>query len=637
MSIRRLPETLVNQIAAGEVLERPAAAVKELVENALDAGATHIDVQMRDGGRSYIAVSDDGCGMSKEGLSLCIERHATSKLPSDDLVHIETLGFRGEALPSIGAVARLQITSREKQAEDAWMIRVEGGTVSPVQPAACNPGTRVEIRDLFFATPARLKFLKVARTELSHAEDVMKRLAMAHPEVGFSLSDEKRTLLRLPANGGDLFEARLKRLSSVMAREFGENALRVDAEREYLTLSGYIGLPTLNRGNAQHQYLFVNGRPVKDRLLQGAVRGAYQDFLARDRHPLLALFLEMPPEMVDVNVHPAKTEVRFRDAALVRGLIVGACKHALAEAGHRASTSVANSALGMLEAARSRQEQGGAEGRSGGAYSWQPRPSVSYPSGRLSEAVFAAQAPLGNSQTALPGSESFIPQARSGDPVPGLAEAGNRWSSPSEGTGEPEAFDHAAHPLGAARAQYHENYIIAQTETGIVIVDQHAAHERLVLEKMKEQMAAQGVKSQMLLLPEVVELDEDAAHRLVKRAEELAELGLVLEAFGPGAVVVREVPAILGERANATALVMDLADELAELGETLALKERVERVLGTMACHGSVRSGRRLNSEEMNALLRQMEVTPHSGQCNHGRPTYIELKLTDIEKLFSRR
>ncbi len=641
MLIRRLPDTLVNQIAAGEVIERPAAAIKELVENALDAGACNIDVVMRDGGRSYISVTDDGCGMSPEGLSLCIERHATSKLPSDDLVHIETLGFRGEALPSIGAVARLQITSREVGADDAWAIKVEGGVVTAPQPAACNAGTRVEIRDLFFATPARLKFLKATRTEVSHAEDVLKRLAMAHPAVGFSLSDEKRTILRLPANSGDLFEVRLKRLSSVMAREFEENALPIEAEREYLTLSGYIGLPTLNRGNAQHQYLFVNGRPVKDRLLQGAVRGAYQDFLARDRHPLLALFLELPSEMVDVNVHPAKTEVRFRDAALVRGLIVGACKHALAEAGHRASTSVGNAALGMFEAARTRNEQGVISPRPSTDYSWQARPSINYPSGRLSDAVLDYHAPVpgqsqqGQSQSGLPGSETFAPQARNEMTGDGLSEGNVPWNQ--DVGRDSENFDHQSHPLGAARTQFHENYIISQTADGIIVVDQHAAHERLVLEKMKAQMAEQGVKTQMLLLPEVVELDEDAAHRLVKRADELSELGLVLEGFGPGAVVVREVPAILGERANATGLVTDLADELAEIGETLALKERVERVLGTMACHGSVRSGRRLNGEEMNALLRQMEITPHSGQCNHGRPTYIELKLADIEKLFSRR
>ncbi|KLN62340.1 DNA mismatch repair protein MutL [Kiloniella spongiae] len=648
MLIRRLPNTLVNQIAAGEVIERPAAAIKELVENALDAGSHNVDVVMRDGGRSYISVTDDGCGMSREGLGICIERHATSKLPSDDLVHIKTLGFRGEALPSIGAVARLQITSREADAEDAWTIKVEGGVVTDPQPAACNVGTRVEIRDLFFATPARLKFLKAARTEVSHAEDVLKRLAMANPEVGFSLSDEKRTILRLPANSGDLFEVRLKRLSSVMAREFEENALPIEAEREYLKLSGYIGLPTLNRGNAQHQYLFVNGRPVKDRLLQGAVRGAYQDFLARDRHPLLALFLELPSEMVDVNVHPAKTEVRFRDATLVRGLIVGACKHALAEAGHRASTSVGNAALGMLEAARARGEQGGgyASARPNTDYTWQSKSSINYPSGRLSDAVMDYHAPLSDGQTgftqsALPGAEDFIPEARQEHFPSGLSERPTEWNGdPGESNSydiNVDNFDHTAHPLGAARAQFHENYIITQTADGIVVVDQHAAHERLVLEKMKAQMAEQGVKTQMLLLPEVVELDEDAAHRLVKRADELSELGLVLEGFGAGAVVVREVPAILGERANAVALVRDLADELAELGETLALKEQIERVLGTMACHGSVRSGRRLNGEEMNALLRQMEVTPHSGQCNHGRPTYIELKLADIEKLFSRR
>jgi DNA mismatch repair protein MutL len=607
MTLRRLPETLVNRIAAGEVIERPAAAVKELVENALDAGARQVDVVLRDGGRAFISVSDDGCGMTPEELALAVERHATSKLPDDDLVNIATLGFRGEALPSIAAVSRLTVASRAAGAAEAWSLSVEAGRKGAPQPAAQPSGTRVEVRDLFFATPARLKFLKAARTELGHVQDALRRLAMAHPEVGFTLADEARSVLHLAPCEGELFEARLARLAAVMGRDFAENALSVEALREDLRLTGYIGLPTLNRGNAQQQYLFVNGRPVRDRLLHGAVRGAYQDFLARDRHPLVALFLELPAEAVDVNVHPAKTEVRFRDPGLVRGLIVGACRHALAEAGHRAATTVAGAALGAL---RPHAGPGLPYARATGG--------GTLPRG-LAEAAAAYHAPL-------PGLAD-APAARPAETPPpsGLAE--------SE-AGEIEAAE--AYPLGAARGQLHATYIVAQTGDGIVIVDQHAAHERLVYERMKQQLGAQGVAAQMLLIPEVVELDERAAERLTARAEELAELGLGLEPFGPGAVVVREVPALLGE-VDVQGLLRDLADELAELGAALTVKERLEEVCGTLACHGSVRAGRRLNAAEMNALLRQMEATPHSGQCNHGRPTYVELKLADIEKLFGRR
>ena len=605
MTLRRLPEGLVNRIAAGEVVERPAAVVKELVENALDAGARQIDVVLRDGGRAFISVSDDGCGMTPEELALAVERHATSKLPDDDLVNIQTLGFRGEALPSIAAVSRLTVASRAAGAAEAWSLSVEAGRKGRPQPAAQPPGTRVEVRDLFFATPARLKFLKAARTELGHAQDALRRLAMAHPEVGFTLADEARSVLRLAPCEGELFEARLARLAAVMGRDFAQNALAVEALRDDLRLTGYIGLPTLNRGNAQQQYLFVNGRPVRDRLLQGAVRGAYQDFLARDRHPLVALFLELPAEAVDVNVHPAKTEVRFREPGLVRGLIVGACRHALAEAGHRAATTVAGAALGALRPHAGPGLPYAQAGRHGGG---------TLPRG-LAEAAAAYHAPL-----------------------PGLADA--PAARPAEGapsaTEEPDSETTEAYPLGAARGQLHATYIVAQTGDGIVIVDQHAAHERLVYERMKQQLGERGVVAQLLLIPEVVELDEGAAARLTARAGELAELGLGLEPFGPGAVVVREVPALLGE-VDAQGLVRDLADELAELGEALTVKERLEEVCGTLACHGSVRAGRRLNAAEMNALLRQMEATPHSGQCNHGRPTYVELKLADIEKLFGRR
>ena len=629
MTLRRLPETLVNRIAAGEVVERPAAAVKELVENAIDAGARHIDVILRDGGRSFISVTDDGCGMTAEELELAVERHATSKLPDDDLVHITSLGFRGEALPAIGAVSRLTVSSRpngddteqgadqgaDQAADQAWSLAVEGGRRGTVKPAAQPPGTRVEVRDLFYATPARLKFLKSARTEMNHALDALSRLAMAHPGIGFTLAEDARSRLRLAPAEGALFEARLKRLGAVMSREFADNALAVEAEREGVRLSGYIGLPTLNRGTARHQYLFVNGRPVRDKLLHGAVRGAYQDFLARDRHPMLALFLEVAPEAVDINVHPAKAEVRFRDPGLVRGLIVGACRHALAEAGHRASTSVSEAALGALrpQGAPQGAPLGAPQGALPGGYAWRASRGGSVPRG-MAEAAAAYHAPL-----------------------PGLrTEPGARPASGPEPAGEAAVPDYEGYPLGAARAQVHATYVVAQTADGIVIVDQHAAHERLVYETMKRQLAARGVARQILLIPEVVELDQPAAERLGARAGELAELGLVIEPFGPGAVVVREVPALLGE-ANVQGLLRDLADELAELGEALALRERLEAVCATMACHGSVRAGRHLNLEEMNALLREMEATPHSGQCSHGRPTYVELKLADIEKLFGRR
>jgi len=603
MTIRVLPETLVNRIAAGEVIERPAAALKELVENALDAGATRIDCTLEGGGRALIAVIDDGRGMTRDELALAVERHATSKLPSDDLTRIATLGFRGEALPSIGAVARMTLTSRVRGSAEGWRLAVEGGRKSDPEPAAAQPGTRVEVRNLFFATPARLKFLKAERTELQHALDTVERLAMASPKVAFTLSDGARTILRLGAAQGELLDARLQRLAAIMGREFADNALPIEAVREGIRLSGYAGVPTLNRATAQHQYLFVNDRPVRDRLLVGAVRGAYQDFLARDRHPMLALFLEIEPDLVDVNVHPTKAEVRFRDSGLVRGLIVSALKHALAGAGHRAATSVADQALGAFR-------PGVAP-----ATSFQARPfghgAGHLPRG-LAEAAAAYFAPPG---TALPGMDALSARA---EPAPESAP------------------DSAAYPLGAPRAQLHETYIVAQTRDGIVIVDQHAAHERLVYERMKKALGAKSVARQTLLIPEVVELDQGAAERLAARAAELAELGLVLEPFGEGAVVVRETPALLGE-CDVKGLVRDLADELEELGQTLSLKERLGEVCGTLACHGSVRAGRRLTLAEMEALLREMEVTPHAGQCNHGRPTYVELKLADIEKLFGRR
>jgi DNA mismatch repair protein MutL len=606
MTIRLLPPNLVNQIAAGEVVERPASVVKELVENALDAGARRIDIHLREGGRALIVVEDDGKGMTREELSLAVERHATSKLPDDDLVHIHSFGFRGEALPSIGAVGRLAIASRARGEASAWQVAVDGGVKSAPEPAARGEGTRVELRDLFYAVPARLKFLKSPRSESNAAQEIVERLAMAHPDVSFTLRDEERLALRLPAIGADLLQdpaaATLERLGAIMGRDFADNAARLDAIRDTVRLTGFAGLPTLNRATSTQQFLFVNGRPVKDRLIIGAIRGAYQDFLARDRHPMVALFVDLPAEEVDVNVHPAKAEVRFRDAALVRGLIVSAIRAALAEAGHRASTSVAASTLDAFTAPMQFPTQLSSSSWRG----YTAGPARSSPA--LAAQAMAAFAPLS--------AEIDRPSARI--------------------DAEPEVTQAPAHPLGVARAQVHETYIVAQTADGVVIVDQHAAHERLVYERMKAALDSGSVARQALLIPEVVELDGPSAERLIARASELAELGLVIEGFGAGAIVVREVPALLGQ-SDVRGLIQDLADELAELGDALSLKERLQEVCSTMACHGSVRAGRRLTQPEMDALLRQMEATPHSGQCNHGRPTYVELKLADIERLFGRR
>ena len=595
MTIRRLPDTLVNRIAAGEVVERPASAVKELVENAIDAGATRIDVVLRDGGRSLISVADNGCGMDADEIALAVERHATSKLAGDDLTDIRTLGFRGEALPSIGAVSRLTLASRPPGASEGYAISVEGGVKSAVAPAALSGGTRVEVRDLFFATPARLKFLKQSRTETDHAADVVMRLAMAHPAIEFTFSADNRETKRFAAAAGDLWDARLARLAAVMGRDFAANALKIDAAREGYRLTGYIGVPTLNAATAASQYLFVDGRPVRDKLLLGALRAAYQDFLARDRHPLVALFFSAEPGLVDVNVHPAKAEVRFRDSGLVRGLVIGAIKHALAAAGHRAATTGATVALSAF--------------RGGGSYP----PAPQYAPAHLFEAAAAYQAPLPSAALA------------------GLDAATRPAQAAAHATVDPNL------PLGAARAQLHETYVVAETSDGIVIVDQHAAHERLVHEKLKAQMESGQVPRQALLIPEVVELAEDAATRLAARAGEFAELGLGIESFGSGAIVVREIPAAL-TGFDIAGLVRDLADELAEdEAAPLSLADRLLHVCATRACHTSVRAGCVLNEAEMNALLRQMEVTPHAGQCSHGRPTYIELKLADIEKLFGRR
>jgi len=610
MPVRQLTEAVVNRIAAGEVVERPASAVKELVENALDAGARRIEVFTDGGGRRLIRVSDDGEGMTRHDLDLAVERHATSKLANDDLVAIRTLGFRGEALPSIGAVARLAITTRHAAEPHAWAITVEGGTKSDVKPAALGEGTRVEMRDLFYATPARLKFLKSDRAEGEAVRDVVRRLAMSRPDVAFTLAGEERTPVTwaaaMPGAVG-----RLARIGDVLGPEFRANAVEIRGGRESLAIEGFAALPTFSRGNALGQYLVVNGRPVRDKMLLGAVRAAYADYLPRDRHPVVALFVTLDAREVDVNVHPAKTEVRFRDAGLVRALIVRALQEALARDAQRAATTG-----GVATAAAFRP--GGAARPA--AWDWRRSPA------RPAAPAWPAPPASGNAALAMDGfaedtQAAFDVGAPSADARPHAAAA------------MPELVDR---PLGAPRAQLHETYIVAQTHDGMVIVDQHAAHERLVYERLKTALDASGVARQILLIPEIVELDATDVERLAARADELARYGLTVEPFGPGAVAVTETPALLGE-IDAAALVRDLADHMAEWDETLPLERRLMHVAATMACHGSVRGGRRLKPEEMNALLREMEATPNSGQCNHGRPTYVELKLADIEKLFGRR
>lgn len=598
--IRQLDEAAANRIAAGEVVERPASAVKELVENALDAGAGRIDIVIADGGKTLIRITDDGCGMTAKDLPLALARHATSKIDGSDLLNIHTFGFRGEALPSLGAVGRLSITSRA-EGEAAAQIAVAGGAPGPVRPAALNRGTVVELRDLFFATPARLKFLRSDRAETQAISDVVRRLAMAEPYVSFTLrdmsADAPREIFRADAEQGDLFGALAGRLSRVLGRAFTDNSVPINADREGLRLTGFAALPTYSRGAAVEQFLFVNGRPVRDKLLIGALRAAYMDFLSRDRHPAAALFLTCDPERVDVNVHPTKAEVRFRESGVARGLIVTALRHALASAGHRASSTVADATLGMMrpqsDAPRIYQMDRPGTGAMRAAH--------------FAQAPSFAEAPQGFY------TPFSTPNARAEDPL------------------QPDAD----HPLGAARAQVHENYIIAQTTSGIVIVDQHAAHERLVYERLKRQMAENGIPAQALLIPEIVDLSAEDAARLLDLAPELSRFGLSIEAFGGTAIAVRETPAILGE-INAAALLRDILDELADQGDSLRLQSRIEAVLSRMACHGSVRSGRQMRAEEMNALLREMESTPHSGQCNHGRPTYVELRLADIERLFGR-
>ena len=595
MPVRQLPETLVNRIAAGEVVERPASVVKELVENAIDAGASRIDVFTESGGRRRIVITDNGSGMTRDDLALAIERHATSKLDDEDLLSIRTLGFRGEALPSIGAVAKLTITTRHASAPHALALAVTGGKKSGITPAALNDGTRVEVADLFYATPARLKFLKTDRTEAEAIREVVRRLAMARPDIAFTLSGEERAPVTWAAALPDA-PGRLVRLGDILGTDFRAAAIDVHSERDGVSLEGFAASPSVTRANALGQYLFVNGRPVRDKLILGAVRAAYSDYLPRDRHPVVALFVTLDPREVDVNVHPDKTEVRFRNAGLVRALIVHALKEGLAREGRRTAANSGGAAIMAFRPAVSPR----------GSWDWRNSPAAppsGYGNAALTEAAQAA----------------FDVGAPSAD---------FRMEAAT-----PEALDK---PLGAARAQIHETYIVAQTRDGLVVVDQHAAHERIVYERMKAAIEKSGIARQMLLIPEIVELDDHLVERLVACAEELARFGLLIESFGPGAVAVRETPSLLGET-DARALLRDLAEHMEEWDETRPLERRLLHVSATMACHGSVRAGRRLKPDEMNALLREMEVTPNSGQCNHGRPTYVELKLADIEKLFGRR
>src|SRR5215469_11316298 len=609
MPVRQLSEGIVNRIAAGEVVERPASVVKELVENALDAGATRIEVVTDGGGRRLIRVSDDGAGMTHDDLALAVERHATSKLPNDDLLDIRTLGFRGEALPSIGAVARLAITTRHAGEPHGWAITVDGGRKAQVKPGPLGEGTRVEVRDLFYATPARLKFLKSDRSEGEAIREVVRRLAMSRPDVAFTLAGEERAPVTwaaaLPGASG-----RLARLADILGGEFRANAVEVRGGDARLAVEGFAALPTLTRANSLGQYLFVNGRPVRDKLLIGVVRAAYADYLPRDRHPVVALFVTLDPREVDVNVHPAKAEVRFRDGGLVRGVLIRALQEALAREGQRAATTGGSATVAAFRAAALPRR---------GSWDWRHSPA------RPSDARGVSLTARGH------GAAGLAAAAQAAFDVGGPA-ADARVHARIDAA-EPDLLDR---PLGAARAQVHETYIVAQTRDGIVIVDQHAAHERIVYERLKAALASTGIARQILLIPEIVELDPADVERLNARAGELARYGLAIEPFGPGAVAVCETPSLLGE-INAQALVRNLAEHMAEWDEALPLERRLMHVAATMACYGSVRAGRRLKGEEMNALLREMEATPNSGQCNHGRPTYVELKLSDIERLFGRR
>ena len=603
MTIKRLSDTLVNQIAAGEVVERPSSVIKELVENAIDAGATRIEIATASGGKALMRVIDNGCGMTSDELRLAIERHCTSKI-DDRLDDISSLGFRGEALPSIGSVSKLNIRSRVPGSENGFEISVTGGTVSEVRPRATNPGTMIEVRDLFFATPARLKFMKSDRAENTAISDVIKRIAIAFPHIHFSLSGPDRSSIEFKATGDD----QLARISQVLGRDFAENTIEIDAVRERIELAGHIGVPTFNRGNSLHQFAYVNGRPIQDKMVLSALRAAYSDRLPKGRYPVAVLFIALDPALVDVNVHPAKADVRFRDPQMVRGLIIGAIRQSLGISGDRSSSTATSDMVNAFRVEEPRQQS---------------------PSWRQSEF---------NSQPAMDWSVQNSPSRPLND---GFGETSQSkfvsTDAPSARFEAQEAApDNLKKRLGAARAQIHENYILAQTETGMIIVDQHAAHERIVYERMKKSLFSNEVSAQALLIPEIVDFSEDECDRLMQFSEDFSKLGLSIERFGPGAIAVRETPAILGET-DAAGLVRQLSDEIAEWDDASGLAQKLEAVASTMACHGSVRSGRRMQADEMNALLRQMEATPGSGQCNHGRPTYIELGLEEIEKLFSRR
>lgn len=649
-NIRRLPDVTINRIAAGEVIERPASAVKELVENALDAGATQIDVTLVEGGKSLIQVVDNGFGMSADDLMLAIERHATSKLPDDELLLIDHFGFRGEALPSIGAVSKMSITSRPKNAQDGHVVKLIGGALEPVSQAPCNIGTTIRVEDIFFATPARLKFMKSERAENMAVMDVMKRFAMAHPHIGFTVQAGGSKPVRYVGEHGTHEAALKKRLGAIMGNDFKDNALWIDASRGVgdihrpeVNMKGYVALPTLNRGNAQMQFMFVNGRPVKDKTLIGAIKAAFMDFLPRDRHPLLAIFLTVPSDFVDVNVHPAKSEVRFQDAGYVRGLMIGAIKQAITEAKHRAANSLGEGAVAMFSQEQMlNQEQ-----------------LANQQSANQTEANAESDPIAYDTPPDVPrgGFDKFKTYSQRAANMGNVANVGNNiptYNKPaayiqktlSQHIDMP-SVDASAHmvalnpavedlPLGAARAQVHENYIIAQSKTGMIIIDQHAAHERIVYERMKDMFHNKQIERQILLIPEIVDLTAEEFSIIIDAKAELEALGLIIESFGNDSIAVREIPAILS-KTSVQKLVKDIIDDIVELGQALKINQKIDHILATMACHGSVRSGRRLNAQEMNQLLRDMEATPHSGQCNHGRPTYVELKLHDIEKLFERR
>ncbi|KZL18721.1 DNA mismatch repair protein MutL [Pseudovibrio axinellae] len=651
MAVKQLSDTTINRIAAGEVIERPASVVKELVENAVDAGATRIDIVTASGGKSLLRITDDGAGMTERDLQLAVRRHCTSKLPEDDLMDIRTMGFRGEALPSIGAISKLEITTRHASEPHAWKIEVEGGQNSDIEPAALNKGTRVEVKDIFFSVPARLKFLKSDRAEATAITEIIKRISLANPTIRFTLSGSDRRSLEFPACTGD--DADLARIGQILGSEFTKNAMEIEALREGVHLYGYAGLPTFHRANSQHQFFFVNGRPVRDKLLLGSLKAAYSDVLSRDRHPIVVLYIDLDPHQVDVNVHPAKADVRFRDGQLVRGLLIGALKSAFVQSGFRASTANTNSAINAI---RPMGQNAGFNVHSGAAahgaqghttstqnYSWQNSSNRPIVQGQIWNAADIPEP--GETETQLGLMEAASPYHAPGLPKGAAFKSGQDGqqayqfvdapSADARAHGHEPTSDREHFPLGAARAQLHETYIVSQTKDGLVIVDQHAAHERLVYEKLKEDLAKSDVPRQILLIPEVVDLPEEDVGRLEERAAELEEVGLVLERFGPGAIAVRETPSIL-KRLNIKALISDLADDFAEFDSSTRIREKLDLVAATMACHGSIRAGRRMRPEEMDNLLRDMEATPKSGQCNHGRPTWIELKLSDIERLFGR-